>query len=356
MANKRKYNRRDFVKISSIAGITGLTLPMQSCGEDLFSNNDDGDDSYTSSSSKLDSDVVQTMIDESVKQLTGIDDVGEAWLSLMPGITTGSVVAIKVNCRSSALPTHPEVAYAVASGLGNMVIDGASFPENNIHIYDNFKAYMADSGYTENTSSEGVQCYSETSFASQSYSINGISQHVCSLVHDTADFLINIGVLKNHASMAGATLCMKNHFGTIDSPRNMHLNYGDPYIAALNAIEPIRSKQVLAILDGILGAAEGGPYGAPTFVANKIIMSQDTVAVDALGRELLEEQNSSTVEWATYIDSGVDYDLGTNDPTKMEVIEITNPSSENEVETVAASSGETISRVVIAEDDNASNV
>jgi len=153
MANKRKYNRRDFVRISSAAGLTGLTLPMNSCSENPFSYNDDGDDSYTSSSSKLDADVVQSMIDESVKQLTGIDDVGEAWLSLMPGITSGSVVALKVNCRSSALPTHPEVAYAVASGLSSMVIDGATFPENNIHIYDNFKAYLTDSGYTLNTAS-----------------------------------------------------------------------------------------------------------------------------------------------------------------------------------------------------------
>ena len=153
--------------------------------------------------------------------------------------------------------------------------------------------------------------------------------------------------------MAGATLCMKNHFGSCDSPRNMHINYGDPYIGALNALEPIKSKQCLNILDAIYGAAEGGPYGAPTFVANKILMSQDIVAIDYLGREMLKEKDSSTVSWATYIDSAADYGIGTNDPTKMELINITNPSSDMSIATTPASSGETLGTVAIVEDETA---
>lgn len=362
MTEKSKLNRRAFVKASAV-GVVAASIPLSGCNDDDDPVVDDDETTEEEDDTTTDSEdgdvksaVAQAMIDESIMQLTGETEVGAAWKSLMPDITTSSVIAIKVNCRSEALPTHPEVTYAVAAGLAQMDIDGGSFPENNIHIYDNFKSYLTESGYTENSSSEGVQCYQETDHSSESYSINGISQKICSLVHDTADYLINIGVLKNHSSMAGVTLCMKNHFGSIDNPRILHVNYGDPYIGALNAIEPIFGKQVLAILDGVLGAAEGGPYGAATFVENKIIMSQDTVAVDYLGREILREQESSTVEWATYIDSAADYGIGTNDPEKMEIVTITNPSTDNTIETTAASSGETLCRVVVAVDEDASNV
>jgi len=212
---------------------------------------------------------------------------------------------------------------------------------------------LTESGYTLNSSSSGVRCYTTTSYSSQSYSVNGQSQRLCTLVQNTADYVINIGVLKNHSSMAGATLCMKNHFGTCDSPRNMHINYGDPYIGALNALEPIKSKQCISILDAIYGAAEGGPYGGPTFIANKILMSQDIVAIDYLGREMLKERESSTVSWATYIDSAAEYGIGTNDPTKMELINITNPSGTINVVTTPASSGQTESKVAVIEDESA---
>jgi uncharacterized protein (DUF362 family) len=329
-------NRRKFIFSSIFTGLATLfSKKVFSLGfNDERSTIVVVEDSNVTNGTDIIADTVQTMVDDGIMALTGLSDVGEAWKSLMPGITASSIIAIKVNCRAELLPTHPEVTNAVTNGLAKMLIDGVSFPENNIHIYDNYKAYLTESGYTLNTSSVGVKCYSESTYSSTSYSVNGKTQHVASVVHDKATYLINIGVLKNHYSMAGASLCLKNHFGTVDSPREFHYNYGDPYIGALNAIEPIKSKHVLAILDCLFGAAEGGPYGAPTFVANKIIMSADTVAVDYLGRELLREQNSSTVEWATYIDSAADYGIGTNDPDLMDIIYVNNTTgiTDNEVD------------------------
>jgi len=332
-ANKFSLNpldRRRFMKFLSLIGTTSLAKPGKVFSS--FSNLSKSrvvvvEDESATSGNSINESAVQIMMDAGIKNLTGQSNVGEAWKSIMPNLDATGVIAIKVNCRSSALPTHPEVTNAVVEGLLQMKFDGVTFPENNIHIYDNFKAYFTESGYTLNTSSKGVRCYTTTSYSSQSYSVNGSPQRICTLVKDTADYLINIGVLKNHSSMAGATLCMKNHFGTCERPRNMHINYGDPYIPALNAIEPIKSKQCISILDALYGAAEGGPYGGPTFIANKILLSQDIVAVDYLGREMLEEQNSSTVSWASYIDSGVNYGLGTNDPSQMDIINITNPTT-----------------------------
>ena len=348
----KKMDRRSFVKLASAAGLAGLAVPIIGCGENPTSS----DESSVSSSSNnsVNQATAQAMIDAGIKNLTGLNDVGEAWKSIMPNLSATGIIAIKVNCRSSSLPTHPEVANAVVEGLVQMNFDGISFPENNIHIYDNFKAYFEASGYTLNSSSSGVRCYENNSYSSQNYSVNGTSQNLATLITNTADYLINIAVLKNHNSMAGVTLCMKNHFGSCASPRSMHVNYGDPYIGALNALSPIKTKQCINIIDAIYGAAEGGPYGGPTFIANKILMSQDVVAIDYLGRKMLEEQNSSTVSWATYIDSAADYGIGTNDPTRMEFINITNPSGTAEITSTPASSGITACKVAIIEDENAS--
>jgi hypothetical protein len=83
-------------------------------------------------------------------------------------------------------------------------------------------------------------------------------------------------------------------------------------------------------------------------------MSQDVVAVDYLDREMLKEQGSSTVSWASYIGSAADYGVGTNDPTKMEIISITDPSGESTTTIIPASSGVTLCRVAVIEDETAS--
>ena len=67
----------------------------------------------------IDQDVVQTMIDAGIRALTGINDAGEAWKSLLPGITQSSVIGIKANCIArqglNGLATHPEFAYSIAA-------------------------------------------------------------------------------------------------------------------------------------------------------------------------------------------------------------------------------------------------
>ena len=330
--NDNEVHRRKFLSSLIFAGL-GVLSPKNA--NSLISRFEKSaivvvEDSDATNGTDIISDKVQNMVDNGIMSLTGLSDVGEAWKSLMPGITASSIIAIKVNCSTEILPTHPEVTYGVTNGLTKMIIDGECFPENNIHIYDNDKAYLELSGYTVNKSAVGVQCYMETNFSTTSYSVNGKSQHICSLVHDKADFLINIGVLKNDNFTAGASLCMKNHFGSIDAPGSLKVNAGDPYIGALNAIEPIKSKQVINILDCLFGAAEGGTWGAPTFVANKIIMSSDPVAVDYLGRELLRKEDSSTVNKATYIDSAANYRIGTNDPDFMDIIYVGNTADEND--------------------------
>jgi len=96
----------------------------------------------------------------------------------------------------------------------------------------------------------------------------------------------------------------------------------------LNALSVINDKACVNVCDALFGIRSGGPGGYPQFVTNKIIISEDIVATDYIGRELLDENGCNTIGLATHIDTAAtDYDLGTNDPDEMDIINIINPST-----------------------------
>ena len=328
-------DRRTFLRILSVTGISGLIYPrsvISSLVPDGTSRVVIVEHENATSGSAINAEAVRVMVDSGIKNLAGINDVGEAWKTLLPGIAPDKTIAIKVNCINSALPTHPEVTYAVTAGLAQMNFSGGNFPENNIIIFDRTNWELESAGYTRNTSNVGVRCFgTETSgfyYSSQDFNIGGRSQRLSEIINTHADYLINIAVLKNHGT-AGVTLCMKNHYGTCDDPGSLHGNNCDPYIPALNAAEPIRAKQMVNIIDALFGVRSGGPGGSPQFVTNKILFSQDVVAIDYQGRKLLEENGCATTGRAHHIEAAAsDYHLGTNNPAEMEIINILNPTTD----------------------------
>jgi len=329
----KSLDRRTILKILSFTGVSGLIYPRKILSgyipldlipvvvvEDVRATN-----GY-----QINEDVVQVMLNSGVSALTDQPDPGEAWKSLFPGITTASIIAIKVNTLYSSMPTHPEVTYAVCEGLKLMEIEGEFFPENNIIIYDDTSYHLSQSGYIVNTSNQGVRCFgtNEVGYSIETYPVVNTNQRISRIITETADYLINISVLKNH-SWAGITLALKNHLGTCNSPGQLHPNYCDPYIPALNALPVINDKKCLSICDALFGVRSGGPGGYPQFITNKVIMSEDIVAGDYVGRELLEDNGCNTIGQATHIDTAATvYDLGTNDPDEMEIIDIYNPTSD----------------------------
>ena len=326
-------DRRTFLQIVSFTGITGLIYPrglLASLMPETPSRVVLVEDSKATNGKNVDEGVVKIMVESGIKALTGQDDFGSAMKTLMPKVKPSSMIAIKVNCRYPALPSHSQVTYAVAEGIKQMTFDGTTFNENNIIIYDNWKCEFKQSGYTVNKSDKGVRCFdtdSTVGYSKETYEVNGKRQRLTKIVTELADYLINISVLKNHSD-SGVTLCLKNNFGSCDNPQDLHAGISKN-IPALNAVQPIREKQCLNIVDGLYGVRAGGPKGYPQFTANKILFSQDIVAADYSGRRLLEENGCKSTAGADHIDiAATDYHLGTNDPSRMDQVKITNPSAE----------------------------
>lgn len=334
-----RIGRRSFLKQLSAASAAAIAFPRRSFTETLMLNSRVVivSDSQATSGSTINASVVQVMITRGICSLAQQSDVGEAWKSLLTGVTSSSRIAIKVNCLNSYCPSHRQVAYAVADTLKRMNFGGVFFPENNIIIYDRAWGELSSSGYTINTGTTGVRCFATDTtgvgYSAQTYTVNGTAQRLSRIVTENCDFLINLAVLKNH-SESGVTLCLKNHYGTCDNPGSLHANYCDPSIPALNALLPIRAKQKVNIIDALYGIRSGGPGGVPQFVANKIIMSTDIVATDYWGRRVLQDNGCATTSYAHHIDTAAasPYSLGTNNPNEMDVITIVNPTSAGERE------------------------
>jgi uncharacterized protein (DUF362 family) len=290
------------------------------------------------SKNKITIEVAQSMMDRGITALTGITDVGEAWRSLFPVLTRQTVINIKVNTLFNTSFTHPEITQCAVNGLTRMQVDGQAFPQENIIIWDNSSGLLTSAGYKINHSTTGVRCFgTDGNYQSSNVKVHTSNQRISKILTDMSDYMINLSMLKSH-SMAGVSFSMKNHLGTINNPGGLHGSDDkcDPFIPALNALEPIRTKQKLLICDGIFATRSGGPGGAPTDKPCKLVFGFDPVAFDYVCLQLLKDlgMTNTYINKASHINTAASapYNLGTNDPVQINVIDLdtTNVNYDND--------------------------
>ena len=337
----RNIERRSFLRILSLTFMGALIYSrkiMSSFASQKAKSNViviSNSSATNSTLQSVDESVVKSMVDDGIKTFTGITNVGGAWKTIFPGITANSKIGIKVSTLFSTKNngTHPQIAKAVTDGLIQMDFGGPTFPPNNIIIFDHPSNYLAVQGYTLNSTNTGVRCFPTSTYSSENYNVSGVSLKISTIITQQVDYFINIGCLKQH-SITGVTLCLKNLYGTINNPGACHGNYGDPYIPAIAAFAPIKSKQKFCIIDALYGVTSNGPGGSVNCNPNKIIMGQDIVAVDYTGRELLKSLGLASGEFtkATHIDTAATgYSLGTNSPDQINVINIAGSSGVKQI-------------------------
>ena len=333
-------NRRKFIKTAGTTA-AALSLPVESfsilSGNTTTPNQRDNPlvavvrDMSAHSGSLVMTDIAQVMMDEAVRRYTGIMDIGAAYQSVFEGITINDVIGIKVNCINGDLPTHPAMVYALANGLQKMNLGGNPFPANNIIIWDRTDAELLNCGYTYNSGPTGIRCFGTTTagYNSMFLNCNGSDQHPSNILTDYCDYLVNFAVLKN-SNVAGVTLCMKNHYGSIHAPSSMHGGFCNPFTPALNQQirDALTVQENLFIVDAIFGCYTGGCQVPPNMIYDGLILGGDRVAVDAVGRQILDDHGCPTIYMSGHIDTAAErpYNLGTADLEEIECIEVLNPS------------------------------
>jgi hypothetical protein len=277
------------------------------------------------------------MVDESIKTLTGLPDVGEAWKTVFPGISETSIIGIKVNCINSSLPTHRQVVEAVISGLARMDCSGTPFPANNVIVWDRTDSELTACGYTiyDGADPSRYRCFGSSHAGigydtTVSLNVNGVSSRPSKILSQMSDYLIDAAVLKTH-SQGTVTLTMKNHYGSVQNPGSLQHSSGcSPAIPSLN--QQIRDVivpsniQKLFITDGLFGLYSGGPGGVPNFNRKLIIMSRDPVACDAQGQNVINAERQlhglGALDAAQITAAAQPpYSLGTTDINLLEILD-----------------------------------
>lgn len=350
----KNISRRDFLKYIGV-GTLGLFVnpKIPVTGNKSISRVSDVVQCFDENAtigSTINGSVVQVMIDESIKTITGINDVGEAWKSVFPGVNESSVISIKVNAAWYPIPTHPIFVDCIINGLIQMQFGVNYFKKNNVIIWDRTDSDLSSAGYTiyDGNDPDTVRCFG-SSHAGVGYDTNVLlrvdypggsyTKYPSRIITMLSDFLINIPVLKNHTT-AQVTLNLKNHFGSIDQPvgNPLHNSYCNPSIPSLNqqirdVIVPNNIEKIF-IIDALYGSVVNGPIGNPDWNPKKLIMSMDPVACDYQGWNIINEERTGTgyseIPWPIYHIQTAEqspYNLGTTD---INLIEIINPTGIDE--------------------------
>jgi uncharacterized protein (DUF362 family) len=292
-----------------------------------------------------DQSTVNTMISRSIRQLTGHTNDSKAWDALFKhfnkmkdsgdvGYKNGEKIVIKINAnqdrsfrwQSGAGLHSPQVVYSLIAQL----ITNAGIPGEDITIYDatirrnigdpiynrirgnpdkNFQAVRFVVGFLptpEGRVAPVVDKDNPIRFAQSNLPTAFLPKCVTG-----AKYMINLALLRPH-SLCGITLTAKNHYGSTYFPNNgwmprvLHRSCSarDPMGTYNNLVdlighEHLGGKTFLYMLDGLYTATdnEGQVFRFESLDndwASSILVSQDPVAIDSVGLDILSSEPRAT--------------------------------------------------------------
>ena len=272
------------------------------------------------------------MVREAVIQLSGEPDAKKAWKALFRhfnkthgrgnrGYKKGETIAIKLN-MNNAITHHDTIElnsspFVTLALVRSMMIDGKIRQQDIIlcepsraitdSIYNKVKREFPQVRLIDNIGGEGrekCEYYPEQIVYSED---NGkMARGLAKCVVD-ADYLINTALIKTHSG-PGVTLTAKNWYGATDINllwrQNAHNNisqdkrHGKPgykTFVDFMAHKDLGQKTLLFIIDGTYGSRDVNGAPAPKWQkepfngdwACSLIVSQDEVACDAVGMDIL---------------------------------------------------------------------
>ena len=119
------------------------------------------------------------------------------------------------------------------------------------------------------------------------------------LVSQRLTKIINIPNMKDHGA-TGATGCLKNiAYGSFSNVARTHQrgkSHTYSVVGTLASMEPLRSRTVLQIMDGLRGVWHGGPFARTTkyvFYPKQIMFGTDPVAIDRLLLDIIDNERKA---------------------------------------------------------------
>jgi len=232
---------------------------------------------------------VLALLDKAMASYTGRHTPVDAWKHAIPApVLAGKTIGLKVNgLGGRGISTHLALVMAVCERLQQVGVK-----PGNILVWDRNARDLQACGLTINqTDKSRILCYgSDVAGYDEVESEWGTAKiKLAKILSEECAFVINLPILKDH-EMAGVTFSMKNMYGAVDKPMNLHANKCNPSVADLNCIPAIRQKVRLTIGDAMSSVFNGGPVFHPEFLwhPNSLVVGSDRVAVDHVAWQMLE--------------------------------------------------------------------
>ena len=250
--------------------------------------------SFAAKNAAVDSARVQANMDAMAMQLANQPTADAAWKAIF---TTGksswaaTKVAIKINSLEPKNTAHIAILQKFCS-----ILAGYGVLPANIIIYDGQSAYTDTSNFasyislTDATKIQAVLSNLNSAMGGTvSAAIPGGSTGTCTanIANGTIDILINVANNKGHDLMGGATLCMKNHFGTFAPKHDINYLFNINKSDAILGGTPVR--QQLCFVDSLF-TNKTQNVGTPELMPCYLTMGVFAPAVDYLTIKKVREE------------------------------------------------------------------
>ena len=245
--------------------------------------------------------VVHGMLERAMLELTGEKSAKAAWAKF---IEPNDVVGIKINPSGApACCSSPEIVREIITAVQSIGV-----PARNILIYDRY-SYEMDIGSYQALLPPGVRIigiqdafvdssgYDPNIFCSATFFGEWETRsYMANIVSQAVTKIINVPTMKDH-SASGITGALKNlAYGTFNNVARSHRaphSFTNPLIGLMCTVEPLRSKAVLHIMDGMRQVWHGGPLTqVQDFIDQTgiLLVATDPVAMDTIELEAIEKK------------------------------------------------------------------
>ena len=255
---------------------------------------------------QADAGIVREMMASGISTLTGQSNPGEAWRTLFD---PSDVVGIKVNpIGGPHVVSSPEI---VAEVVRNLLAVGLK--PNQIYLYERFRDRLDQINYPAHLpagirtaageSHNGWDSWARDYDPATYVEVNFFGEedtrsNLMRLVTERLTKIINIPTMKDHGA-SGVTGCLKNiAYGSFSNVARSHqhgMSHTYSFIGTLAAVEPLRSRTILEIMDGLRGVWHCGPGAPPRFCffPKRILFGTDPVALDTLLLDIIDSKRKA---------------------------------------------------------------
>ena len=257
----------------------------------------------TLSTGAANDEVVREMMARGMRALTGARTTRDAWRRFF---VPSDIVGLKVNCGGYP---HCVSAYEIVAEIVRQ-LTGLGIPAKQIYVYERFQNQMDEVNYAPHLP-PGVQLVAAERanrnvdnagydpavyLEADLFGEDDTRSNMMRLVSQRLTKIINIPNMKDHGA-TGVTGCLKNiAYGSFSNVARTHQggkSHTYSVVGTLASIEPLRSRTVLQIMDGLRGVWHGGPFARTTryvFYPRQIMFGTDPVAIDRLLLDIIEKE------------------------------------------------------------------